>query len=42
VHLETCLIMASECISGFPQLSFSGAPQIAFKNRLQPVLIYHV
>jgi len=42
VHLETCSITASECISEFTRSSFSGAPRIALKHRLQPIQIYCV
>ena len=42
VHLQTCSIMALECISEFPQSSFWGAPRIALKHCLQPVQIYGV
>jgi len=42
VHLQTCSIMGSECISEFTWSSFSGAPRIALKHRLQPVHIYHL
>jgi len=42
VHLQTCSITASECISEFTRSSFSDAPRIAPKHRLQPVQIYHV
>jgi len=41
-HLQSHSIMASECISGLTRLSFSDAPRIALKHRLQPVQIYHV
>jgi len=39
VHLQTRSITASEYISEFTRSSFSGAPRIALKHRLQPVLI---
>jgi len=42
VHLKTRSIMASECISEFTRSSFSGAPRIALKHRLQPVQICRV
>jgi len=42
VHLQTHSITASEYISEFTRSSFSGAPQIALKHRLQPVQIYRV
>jgi hypothetical protein len=42
VHLQTRSITASECISEFTRSSFSGAPRIALKHRLQPVQIYCV
>jgi hypothetical protein len=42
VHLQTRSITTSEDISEFTRSSFSGAPQIALKHRLQPVQIYHV
>jgi len=44
--LQVCLagrsITASECISEFTWSSFSGAPQIALKDRLQPIQVYRV
>jgi len=42
VHLQTRSITASEGISEFTRWSFSGAPRIALKHRLQPVQIYRV
>jgi len=39
VHLQAHSIAASEYISEFTRSSFLGAPQIAFKHRLQPVQI---
>jgi len=39
VHLQTGSITASEYISKFTRSSFSGAPRIALKHRLQPVQI---
>ena len=42
VHLQSCLITALEYISVFTRSSFSGAPWIALKLRLQPVQIYCV
>jgi hypothetical protein len=41
-HLQTRSITASECIYEFTRSSFSGAPRIALKHRLQPVQIYRV
>jgi len=42
VHLQTGSIVASECFSEFTRSSFSGAPRIPLKHRLQPVQIYRV
>jgi len=42
VHLQSRSITASECISEFTRLSFSGAPRIALKRHLQPIQIYRV
>jgi len=42
VHLQSCSITALECISEFTRLSFSGAPRIALKCRLQAIQIYRV
>jgi len=42
VHRTTRSFTASEGISEFTQSSFSGAPRIALKHRLQPVQIYSV
>jgi len=42
VHLQTRSIMAPACILKFTRSSFSGAPQIALKHRLQPVQKYRV
>jgi len=42
VHLQTRSITASEWIPEFTQSSFSGAPRIALKHRLQSVQIYPV
>jgi hypothetical protein len=39
VHLQACLIMASECISEFTRSSSSGTPPIAPKHPLQPVQV---
>ena len=42
VHLQSRSITALECISEFTRSSFSGAPRIALKRRLQPIQIYSV
>jgi len=42
VHPQTRMIMVSEWISEFTRPSFSGAPWIALKHRLQAVQICHV
>jgi len=42
VYLKRSSITALGCIYGFTRSSFSGAPRIALKPRLQPVHIYHV
>jgi len=42
VHLQSRSIMATECSSEFTRSSFSGAPRIALKRRLQPIQIYRV
>jgi hypothetical protein len=42
VHLQTRSITPPACIPEFTQSSFSGAPRIALKHRLQPVQIYRV
>jgi len=42
VHLQTCMITPSECISEFTQSLFTCAPQIALMHRLQPVQLYRV
>jgi len=42
VHLQVSVIRASECMSEFTWLSFTGTPEIALKHRLQPVQIHHV
>jgi len=42
VHLQIRSITALEYISEFTRSSFTGAPRIALKHRLQPVQIYRV
>jgi len=42
LYLETCSLTASECISEFTRLLFSGAPEVDFKHRLQPVQVYRL
>jgi len=42
VDHQTCSITATACIPAFTRSSFSSAPRIALKHRLQPVQIYRV